>query len=160
MAVVVGDLGRVEPHRQCDQRLGAYRLQQCAVQILAVSHPIRRPVPHGDPATERQAGQLLAGAPVAHAQRLGYADVRAQRIGDTELAQDARAIGANLNAGAVLVKPGAPFEHVRADAMTRQRQRGREAADAAAGDEHRSRLALAGTRQGCLGVLVGLRVEL
>ena len=115
---------------------------------------------HGEPAAERQACQLLAGAPVAHAQRLGNADVRAQRIGDAELAQDARAVGAKLNAGAVLVKRGAPFEHVRADAMARERQRRREAADAAAGDEHRSRLALASTRQRGLGVLVGLRVEL
>ena len=111
------------------------------MQILAVRDPVRRPVSHGDPAAEWQARQLRAGAPVAHAQRLGYADVRAQRVGDAELAQDTGAVGTELDAGAVLVKCGAPFEHVRADAVARQRQGRREAADAAAGDEHRSRLA-------------------
>ncbi len=44
--------------------------------------------------------------------------------------------------------------------MTRERQRGGEPADAAAGDEHRTGLALACTRQRRFGVLVGLRIEL
>ena len=44
--------------------------------------------------------------------------------------------------------------------MAREGERGRQAADAAAGDEHRSAMALACTRQRRFGVLVGLRIEL
>ena len=47
-------------------------------------------------------------------------------------------LGPSLDAGAVLVEGRAAFQHVRGDAMARQGQRGREPADAAAGDEHRS----------------------
>ena len=114
-------------------------------------------------AIQRPSGRRASSAPrapVAHAQRLGHADVRAQRVGDAELAQDARAVGADLDAGAVLVKCRAALQHVRGDAVARERQRGGEAADAAAGDEHRSGLALACTRQRRFGVLVGLRIEL
>ncbi len=86
--------------------------------------------------------------------------MRAQRVGDTELAQYACAVGADLDAGAVLVEGGAAFQHVRGDAVARQGDRGRQSADAAAGDEHRSGMALASTRQRRFGVLVGLRIEL
>ena len=114
-------------------------------------------------AIQRPSGSRASSAPrtpVAHAQRLRHADVRTQRIGDAEPTQDARAVGADLDAGAVLVKSRPAFQHVRGDAVARQRQRGGEAADAAAGDEHRSGRALARPRQGRFGVLVGLRVEL
>ena len=86
--------------------------------------------------------------------------MRAQRVGDAELAQYAGSVGADLDAGAVLVEGRPAFQHVRGDAMTRQSERGRQPADAAAGDEHRSGMALAGTRQRRFGVLVGLRIEL
>ena len=86
--------------------------------------------------------------------------MRAQRIGDAEPAQDARAVGTDLDAGAVLVKSGAALQHVRGNAVARQRQRRGETADAAAGDEHRSGRALACTRQRRFGILVGLRIEL
>ena len=78
------------------------------------------------------------------------------RIDDAEPCEHARAVGADLDAGAVLVECRAALQHMRRDAVARERQRGREAADAAAGDEHRSGMALACPRQRRFGVLVGL----
>ena len=103
---------------------------------------------------------LLSRRPITHAQRLGHADVRAQSIDDAELTQYARAVGTDLDAGAVLVERRTPLENVRGDAAPREGQRGRKAAYPCPDDEYGTGLALAGMGERRFGVLVGKWIEL
>ena len=114
-------------------------------------------------AIQRPSGSSARSSPrasVAHAHGLRYANVRAECIGHAEAAQDARAVGADLNARALLVVGGAALQHVRGDAMARQRQRAGQPADAGADDEHRAWPVLVGMDERRFGVLVGERIEL
>ena len=127
------------------------------VQIAPLRDPVGRTVALLDPAPERQARQLGAARPVAHADRLGHADVGAQCARDAQPLEDARAVGADLDAGAFLVEGLAPLQDVRGNPAARERDRRGKAADAAAGDQHRLRAACARPRQCGLGILVGDR---
>jgi len=65
-----------------------------------------------------------------------YAHVR-QRVGEAEPIQDARSVGADLDAGAHLAHRPRLFIDVHICACTQERQRCGEAADAAANDRYR-----------------------
>ena len=141
------DLGHVEAHRQGDQRLGARGLQKRGVQVLPMRDPVGRAVTRRDPAPQGKPRQLIAARAVAHADGFRRADARAQRLRHLQLLQDACAVGADLDAGALLVESRAPLEHMRGDAASRECDGRSEPADAGAGDQHRLDATLARARE-------------
>ncbi len=75
--------------------------------------------------------------PVPDHLRLGLDRACAQRRLEPQRVQDPRAVGADLHARADLAQLGCLLVHTDVDAATQQRQRGREAADARADNDHR-----------------------
>ena len=132
-----GDRGHLEPGAQRDARVSRCRLDQHAMQIAAMRHPIGRAIALHDPGAERQARQHLPAGAVVHHDGLGHADERLQRIGKPQALQRAHAVGADLDAGAGRAELGLPLQHDRGLAALCQRDRRRQAADAAAGDQDR-----------------------
>ncbi len=68
---------------------------------------------------------------------------RLHRVGQAELLEHPEHVGTELDAGADLLELGRLLDHLAADAFTRQRQRRRHAANAAADDENRQPISLA-----------------
>ena len=92
---------------------------------------------------QRDARDLVAGDGVEHDQVLGEHRQPADRVGQAELLEHPKHVGTELDAGADLLELGRLLDHLAADAFTRQRQRRRHAANAAADDENRQPIALA-----------------
>ena len=84
---------------------------------------------------ERDGGDVLAGHGVHQAQLVDVDRHLAGLVADAEVVEGVEGVGAELDAGADLAELGRALEHEAAVALPGQAQRGRQAADAAAGDE-------------------------
>ena len=133
--------GRFEPGVDVDQGMGGGRRGKGAVKIAAVHHPVGGAVPLGDPAPQRQPGEMAAAGAGAHHDGLRLSHLRLQGVGDTQPPQGAHAVGAELDAGACRRRRLLALQNARAAAVVRQGKREGQPADAAACDQHRQRVA-------------------
>ena len=86
---------------------------------------------------ERDVDHLLAAHAVEHQQVLDEHRFLLHQRADAERVERVPGVGRDLDAGADLAELRRLLEHHRAEALARERQRGGEAADAAAGDDDR-----------------------
>ena len=109
------------------------------LQIAAMDDPVWRAVALLPPRRAACARFRGRSAPAKHAQRRGRDDMRPQPLAEPRSIRHARGIGRKLDAGAGFLKPLGLFQHDDAKAVARQRQRGRQSADAGAGDDDAAR---------------------
>ena len=109
------------------------------MQVAAMHHRIGIAEPGAKRLAQIDMGDLL-GRQRVHQPELVDIDRHAARgLADAEIVEGMERIGTELDAGADFAERGSLFQQDRADALLRQPQRGGEAADAAACDQHRSR---------------------
>ena len=84
---------------------------------------------------EVDVGDLAVGDGVHQAQLVDIDRHAARRLADAQAIEAVEGVGPELDAGADLAELARLLQHQRGDALLRQRQRRREATDAAAGDE-------------------------
>ena len=68
--------------------------------------------------------------------RLDQVVIQQGRLADAEPVETVEGVGAELDAGADLAQAARFLQHLRGDALLGERQRCRQSADAAAGDEN------------------------
>jgi hypothetical protein len=143
-------------HRKLDVLLLAAGAQQHAVQVAAMHDRIRILEARPERLAEVDAGDFLGAERVHQAQRVDINRHVPRRLADAEIVEGVERIGAELDAGADLAERRRLFEHENAMAFLGEPERGREAADAAAGDQnaaalsrfgHGSRMAWASSRR-------------
>ena len=123
--------------RQLDQRRSVARVEQQPMQVGTVDDAVRILVALAvDIAAHRDARHLVAGDGVAHDQALGQERHGAHGIRESHPVEHLEHVGAELDAGADLAEFRRLLEHVGRPPVGRERQRGSETADAAAGNQH------------------------
>ena len=105
-------------------------------QVRALDHRIVILEAGAKAGSQRNARHFLAGEAVAHDQVVGKHGAGIDRLGQAEQLEHAEHVGPELDAGAGFAKIRGRLEHVHAMPLARERQRGSQAADAAAGDEY------------------------
>ena len=95
---------------------------------------------------ERDVDHLLAGHAVHHQQALDEHRFLLHELADAERIERVPGVGGDLDAGADLAELRRLLEHHALESLARERQRGGEAADAAAGDDHRAFVSRGGWR--------------
>src|SRR5258706_16480365 len=102
----------------------------------AVNGEVRRAVALDGDRTQIKELPGLAGLPMADFLALRYAGQGLQLFADAERVEHAAAVCRELHAGADLLQLRRLLVHIDVDAMLEQRQRGSQAADAAAGNQN------------------------
>ena len=116
-------------------RLGAlHRLPQHAVKIAAMHHPIGCPEARNQVLAEIEELPGVARIPEPDLLGRSLRHHAAHGRAEAERDQEARAVGAELNARAELAQLVGLLEDVDVEAALQQRQRRGQAADAGAGD--------------------------
>ena len=85
-------------------------------------------------------GDFLGGQRIHQPQLVDIDRHAARGLADAEIVEGMKGVRPELDAGADFAERGGLFQQDRADALLRQPERRREAADAAAGDQDRSRV--------------------
>ena len=117
--------------------LAADRIEQHGMQIAAVKHHVGKSVALDRDRAEIEQLPGLAGAPEPDF-LAGDDDAEPlRRLAEAQRIEHARAVGADLHAGAELLELRRLLVDVDADALPDQRQRGGQAADAGADDRNR-----------------------
>src|SRR5258708_4858907 len=91
--------------------------------------------PFAECVAERNARHLLPGHRIHHEEVVGKPRERADRFDQAERLELPEYMGPKLDAGADFLEFGRLLDELHGNALARQRQRGRKAADAAADDE-------------------------
>ena len=112
----------------------ANRIREEAVQIGAVKHEMRRAESLDALVAEIEPVPGFAGAPVPQLATLRPHLHPGERRLETEREQDARAVGADLDAGADFLEPIRLFVNLDVDATLEQGQRRGQSTDAGADD--------------------------
>ena len=120
---------------ELDQRVVAAGLQQHAMQIAAMDHGIGIAEARAERLAEIDMGDLAVGQRIHQAELVDIDRHAARRFADAQPVEAVEGVGPELDAGADLAQLRGLLQHQRGDALLRQRQRRRQAADAAAGDE-------------------------
>src|SRR5687768_8112822 len=107
------------------------------MDIGAVRDGIRVAEAPGETLVERNIDDLLAADPVEHEQVLDEHGFLLHQRAHAEGVERVPGVGRDLDAGADLAELRRLLKHHRAEALARERQRRGQAADAAAGDDHR-----------------------
>ena len=106
------------------------------MQIAAMHHRIRVAEPRAKRFAQIDMGDLF-GRERIHQPELVDIDGHAARgLADAEIVEGMKGVGPELDAGADFAERGGLFQQDRADALLRKAERGGEAADAAARDQH------------------------
>ena len=122
---------------QLDETVAAARLQQHCKEVGPVDERVGMRELGSKPSVERHPRHLLAGDGVEHDQVFGKDRQPADSFRQAQHVEHAEDVGPELNAGADFLELGSLFEHLRAHALLRQRERRRHAPDAAPDDHHR-----------------------
>ena len=128
----VGDFGGVA---QCDGRDRLHGDAKGVVQVGAVKGPVGSAVAGFDVSAEGELRERMAGEAVHDTDVLWVGDFAGEMRCDAEGLQDAAAVGANLDAGAVFGGDSALFEDRDGAACASQSQGCGKACDASACDE-------------------------
>ena len=112
--------------------------QQHAVQVAAMDHGIGIAVARAERLAEIDVADLAVGQRVHQPELVDIDRHLARGLADAQAIEAVEGVGAELDAGADLAELRGLLQHQRRDVLLRQRQRGRQAADAAAGDEDAS----------------------
>jgi len=120
-------------------------VEQGAMDVGAVRDRVRVAEAPGEALVERDVDHLLAAHAVEHEQVLDEHRLLLHQLADAEGVERMPGVGRDLDAGADLAELRRLLEHDRMPALSRQRQRGGEAADAAAGDDHRELISRGGS---------------
>src|SRR5688500_2575798 len=107
------------------------------MDVCAVRHGVRVAEALGEAFVERNLDDPLPAHAVEHEHVLDEHRLFLDQAADTEGVERVPGVRRDLNAGADLAEFGRLLEHDGAEALTRQRERRGEAADAAAGDDDR-----------------------
>ena len=113
----------------------AARLEDGAVEVAAMHDEIRVCEPCPELRAEVDPRQLVAGDRVGEDQRIGIDDMRRHPLEDTEALEDRVHVRPHLDAVADLAELGGFLQHPHAPPPQRERERHRQAADAATGDK-------------------------
>ena len=105
------------------------------MQIGPVNHGIGIAEAGPKGIVQRNAGDFLPVHGVHEAQVVDIDGLSARFVADAEIVERVEGIGAELDAGADLPQFGRAFQNDGTEAFPGQAQRGRQAADAAAGDQ-------------------------
>ena len=130
--IVAGDLGI---GAQFDQGMIFAPLQEYAVQIAAMHDGVGIAEAGAKPVAEIDVADLAVGQRIHQPQPIDIDRHAARRLADAEPVETVEGVGAELDAGANLAEAARLLQHLRGDALLGERQRRRESADAAAGDE-------------------------
>ena len=111
-------------------------LEQHVMQIGAMDKRIGMMEFLAERVTERNARDFLAGNGIEHHQIFRKYRERADWLDEAEPFQHPECVRAELDAGADLLEGDGLLDHLRGDALARQRQGRGQPADAAADDQH------------------------
>ncbi len=145
---IVGALDLRQARRVVQRDIGvlAHGGQQHAMQVGAVHAAIRRAVALQSGVAQRQPGQFMVVVGRTHHQRVGPRGDGVERIRQAQGMQAAHRVRPELDAGTDFGEDGRLLEQLDPMAALRQRQRARQAADAAAGDQELQRHPSSGRR--------------
>jgi hypothetical protein len=110
-------------------------LEQHIVQIGAMDERIGVMKFAAEGVIERNARDFIAGDGIEHDQVVWKHRERADRLDQSKPFEHPEHVRPELNASADLLEYGGLFDHLRGNALARQRQRGSQSADAAADDQ-------------------------
>ena len=114
-----------------------HALEQRLVHVGAVAHGVGIAEALAEGLAHRHRGDFGLVDRVHHHQPVGVDRARAGALAHAERVERGERIGAELDAGADLADVRGLLEDLHREAAARERQRGRETADAAAGNEDR-----------------------
>src|SRR5579859_169408 len=134
-AVVFLKTGAAAADMQRPRRAGVERIDQHAMKITPMHHPVRRAIDRARGGTEIEQLPGPPGREQADLLARGFAGDALHRLFETECDQNARAVRGELNAGAELAQLGGLLENLDLDAALEQRQPRDETSDARAGDQ-------------------------
>ena len=107
------------------------------MDVSAVRHGVGVAEAGGEALVERDIDHPLGAHAVHHEQPLDENGLLLHQAADAEGVERMPGVGSELDAGADLAELRRLLEHHRTEAFAREGERGGEAADAAAGDDHR-----------------------
>ena len=111
-------------------------LEQRQVNVDAVDHGVRVAEALAEGLAGGDAGDQRLVERVVHHHAVGLDGSATRLLADAERVEGVKGVRAKLDAGANLADRGGLLEHLDREALAHQRERGGEAANAAAGDQH------------------------
>jgi hypothetical protein len=135
---VAGNAFDMHAQTQLDVRVLAGFRQQAVLQIRAVDHPIRRAVTESSRRAGRNRDDGTPGPRRHHGNGVGQHQLRGKNGFEPQFDEDARGIRRQLQAGADFEQPFRFFQNGDTKTACRERERGRQSADAGARNDNRA----------------------